>query len=382
MHTYGTVIFIDPDALQISPVVRCMSTRPLAELLVKFTEEGPIFGNTVCDGLVCLVRWLSSQPEKAVTFGIDNLPGLPWAGEDCDYWEWYDRVMAEVAAWDPPPILVDVDACHRSMTHRGEVLWPPPDLRRERPADRRSRPPGAPFPLGWYGQNLKGYREGENTYDCYPLDELPPVPLPPTGTFDWLRSAPEHDGSVYQTTDAAGAATMALLPDVRRGSTPMGANRDRTAAALARLLASTPAMLPTEFVTFFESPSLWRRIRSCTDCYFDLDTTAVEIRGGLGWLVRFASDSQGCLHWSLYLSPCRTKHAVVTTYFFCGGEPSRLNNGAPHPRDITTCAASFEEFVYRFWLENELWFALHGLGAMPAGGAEYLAFYEAKAGEP
>ena len=377
MHSHGSVIFHDPDALQVSPVVRCASKRPLAKLLVEFME-GPIFGNDVHDGLACFVRWLSSQPEKAVTFSIGNLPGLPWAGEDFDYWAWYDRVMAEVAAWDPPPILVDV-GCF-SVTYRGEVLWPPESRRVRRRADRRTQPPGAPFPLGWYGQGLGGYRPCESTYDCYPPDELPPVPVPLTGTFDWLWAAPEHDGSVYQTTDAAGAATMALLPDVRRGSTPMGANRDRTAAALARLLASTPVALPTEFVTFFESPKLLRRIRSCTDCYFDLDTTAVEIRGGLGWLVRFASDSQGCLHWSLYLSPCRTKHAVVTTYFFTRGESSRVKNGTPHPRDITTCAASFEEFVYRFWLENELWFAMHGLGVMPVGGREYLAFYDAKTG--
>jgi hypothetical protein len=39
---------------------------------------------------------------------------------------------------------------------------------------------------------------------------------------------------------------------------------------------------------------------------------------------------------------------------------------------------SFEEFVYRFWLENELWFALHDRGSMPEGGEEYLAFHRAK----
>jgi hypothetical protein len=56
--------------------------------------------------------------------------------------------------------------------------------------------------------------------------------------------------------------------------------------------------------------------------------------------------------------------------------------------------------VYRFWLENELWFALHAEelaevldhlplghaigGKMPEGGREYLAFYrpEAQDAEP
>ena len=69
----------------------------------------------------------------------------------------------------------------------------------------------------------------------------------------------------------------------------------------------------------------------------------------------------------------------MATYRFTGSEHADLKDGVPHPRDITTCAGSFEEFVYRFWLENELWFALHDKGSMPEGGEEYLAFYRARA---
>jgi len=91
---------------------------------------------------------------------------------------------------------------------------------------------------------------------------------------------------------------------------------------------------------------------------------------------------------------------VVATYQFTGREYAHLRDGLPHPKDITTCAGSFEEFVYRFWLENELWFALHAgeigkvldhlpgghatVDRMPEGGREYLAFYrpEAQDAEP
>ena len=374
----GTVIFHDPGELQVSAAVRCWSKRPVAEVVVEYLPSSN-FGNDVQIACVDFVRWLSSQSpaEAPLMFRIVNLPGLPWAGADHDPWEWYERVLAEVAAWSPPPVLVDVG--YLQVTHRGEVLWPPPERRRDRPADRRSRPPGEPFPMGWYGQDFEGYREGENTYDCYPPEELPPIRVPLTGTFDWLRAAPEHDGSVFTSTDEAVAETMAVLPPEMRRSNPMGVSPTRTAAALGQLLASAPAGLPGDFVAFFESPTLWRRIRSCTDCYFDLDNAAVEIRGGLGRLVRFASDSQGCLHWSLYLAPCGTKHSVVTTYFYTGSDSARLKSGAPHPKDITTCAASFEEFVYRFWIENELWHALNGLGQMPVGGQEYLNFYRDRA---
>src|SRR5262249_26105928 len=156
--------------------------------------------------------------------------------------------MAEIAGWDPPPVLEDLDEF--LVTHRNEVLWPPPERRRERRVDRRSWPPGAPFPVGWVGQGLGDFLPGRSTYDCYPLEELPPIRLPLAGTFDWLTTAPEHERSIAD-------------------------NPEKTALALGQLLAPNPTSLPSDFVHFFRSPSLWRRIRSCTGCYLDLDTAAV-----------------------------------------------------------------------------------------------------------
>jgi hypothetical protein len=207
--------------------------------------------------------------------------------------------------------------------------------------------------VGWFGQGLGEFRPGQSTYECYPPEELPPIRVPLSGTFDWLRAAPEHERSI-------------------------AANPGRTAAALDCLLTSHPAGLSWEFVKFFRSPALWRRIRSCTGCYLRLDSAAVGIRDGSGVLIRFLSDSQDCKHWHLHISPCGKLHSVVATYRFTGSEQAHLKDALPHPKDITTCAESFEEFVYRFWLENELWFALHDRGSMPEGGEEYLAFYRSR----
>jgi hypothetical protein len=33
--------------------------------------------------------------------------------------------------------------------------------------------------------------------------------------------------------------------------------------------------------------------------------------------------------------------------------------------DVTMCAASFEELVHRFWMENTLWFSLFGKARAP-----------------
>jgi hypothetical protein len=170
------------------------------------------------------------------------------------------------------------------------------------------------------------------------------------GTFDWLKNAPVQEQSIAGSSKA-------------------------TEAALAQLVTSHPTGLPKEFIDFFRTLSLWRRIRSCTHCYLRLDAASVPIRGGLGRLVRFLSDSQDCKHWSLYISPCGTSHSVVATYRYSGSEFANERGGMPYPKDITICAASFEEFLYRFWMENELWYAVHNMGPMPVGGTEYLAHY-------
>src|SRR5262249_31257854 len=189
-----------------------------------------------------------------------------------------------------------------------------------------------------------------------PPDDLPQIPVPLAGDFSWLKNAQPHKPSV-------------------------DGNPSQTKSTLKALLASNQTGLPPDFVSFFRSPRLWTKIRSCTDCYLSLDSASTGIRGGLGRLVRFMSDSQDCIHWNLYISPCETKHGVVATYFYAGTDRAQEQGCLVHPRDITLCADSFEEFMFRFWLENELWFALHDDGTMPEFGEEYLAYYR-RGGRP
>ncbi len=344
---HGSVIFHSPGELKASAAVSGWWNRPPAELVIESGAAGG-FGNDVHNACAEFVGWCLSRFPRPGSFGVLSLPGVPWGEADYDPWDWYERLMAEVAGWNPPPVLVDLDEFW--ITHRGEILWPPSERRRGRRTDRRSRLPGAPFPVGWFGQGLGDVRPGRGTYTCYPPEELPPIRVPLSGKFDWLRSAPEHDRSI-------------------------AADPDQTVAALDRLVAMNPAGLPRDFVEFFRSPALWRRIRSCTDCYLRVDSAAVGIRGGLGSLIRFMSDSQDCIHWHLCLSACGTRHSVVATYFYTGSEYAHLKGGLPHPKDITTCAGSFEEFIYRFWLENELGYSLYDQSSMPEGGEEYLAYY-------
>jgi hypothetical protein len=98
-------------------------------------------------------------------------------------------------------------------------------------------------------------------------------------------------------------------------------------------------------------------------CYLDLGNFPVEVEGG-GQLIHFLSDQQWVRHWLLYADE-HGNEAVVSTadpYRFDLGDedfeveaPSRFEPGAA---DAVICAGSFKDFLYRFWIENEIWFAL------------------------
>lgn len=344
---HGSVIFHRPSELQVSAAMRGWWNRPVADLLIEAGAAGG-FGNDVHDACTEFVGWCLAQSPRPGSFSILSLPGLPWSDSDHDPWAWYERLMKEVEKWDPPPVLVDLDDFQ--ITHRGEVLWPPRERRRPQRTDRRLRLIAEPFPIGWFGHGLSNKRQARGTYDCYPPEEMPPIQVPLVGTFDWLLAVPEQSRSI-------------------------AADLDQTRVALSLLLEKYSGSLPTDFVLFFQSPSLWRRIGSWASTHLHLDSTAVSIYGGLGSLIRFMSDSQGCRHWHLYLSACGKRQSVVVTHFYRGSESVHVSSGQPHPKDITMCSAKFEEFMYRFWIENEIINASRGDREMPPGGEEYLAFY-------
>ena len=112
-----------------------------------------------------------------------------------------------------------------------------------------------------------------------------------------------------------------------------------------------------------------------TDCYFDLGDHAVEVPGGR--LVHFLSDSQWIRHWLLFAGA--GEPAVVTTDFPAGfaltAEDHEVYPGEPV---YEICAGSFLEFLWRFWIENEIWFGLTRENhALTPSQRCYLAYYRA-----
>ena len=175
--------------------------------------------------------------------------------------------------------------------------------------------------------------------------------------FGWLATAPKHDLSI--SSGEIAAVIMNALAQLRSSSARHGVS------------------LPVAFTKFMESRSLQERIRSNTDCYLDLCPELVRSPVGDGYLVRFLADSQGCLFWYLYLTSDSSDHAVVASVGFYGSEEEEWDE-PPDPNDIEFAAESFETFMCRFWLENEIWLAGYDKTPMPDIGRDYIDAYRAK----
>ena len=222
--------------------------------------------------------------------------------------------------------------------------------------------PGAPFETGWWSFDLGKYRPCDGTYQLYPYNSLPPL-AEPDEALTWL-------GPLSGAVDGQMAAHR--NPPEERGALD-------TIAAEARALGLTP---PPSFSRLMASSALQDRIPSCTACYFKLGEHLLPCPGADGaYIVPFLSDQQDCVLWYLLLAPGGVHHVLA----FPGDMMEYVDAVKPGSSvtmsDITgairVCAPSFSSFIYRFWLENTIWFKLNTSDAAPFTPAEqaYLDHY-------
>lgn len=227
------------------------------------------------------------------------------------------------------------------------------------------KPAASPYPPRWVGASLESAGLGEvrppiGTYGEYDFDLLPPAPTDLRGDWEWLFAQQEGYDHIGDASDFDPRAVASTL---------------RASAALVE------AKLPKEFLTFIETPTLHRRIRSCTYCRLDIGQEAVPSPLDCGLLFRFLADSQGCVFWYLHVNADGSDHAVVYSPDFYGTpeEAEGWGEEQPDPSRIAFAAESFEAFMWRFWLESEIWHACHSSDPMPAAGARYVEEYLARA---
>jgi hypothetical protein len=196
---------------------------------------------------------------------------------------------------------------------------------------------------GWWSFELPGYRPypEPGTYSLFSYERLPPIRETVDPDYHWLRSQPARERSLAR--DPCSGRTR---PDLRQ---------------LVAIAAQLTVALPGPFTTFIASKHLQERIRSCTDCYLDVADYAVRTEGAVaGYLIHFLSDSQWCGHWYIHVDH-RGQSFVVSSleaYGFAALAPDASLAIDLATEEVWFCAPSFLEFLYRFWLENEIWFAL------------------------
>jgi hypothetical protein len=203
------------------------------------------------------------------------------------------------------------------------------------------------LPKAWPAPDLPGYRNHPRrfaTYSIFSYGDLPPLQEASDDQFRWLAGeSPKEEWSLR-------------------------ADGGELEKKLREITGETGITLPRGFGTFLLSPELQARIRSCTACYLELPDHIV-LTGGAedGHLIHFLSDQQWCLHWYLHVNPDGEECVLCSphAYGFDSEASGDLHESSSRPSPINLaeeevffCARSFGEFLYRFWIENETWFAL------------------------
>jgi hypothetical protein len=254
-----------------------------------------------------------------------------------------------------------------------------------------------PFAFGWYGSDLPGYRACDDTYCFFPYADLPPLGAS-SESLDWL-------GPLDEATDQE--------MQVHRDRPKAPGQLQEIEAASGRLGLS----LPASFLQLMASSALQDRIPSATACYFELGKAIAPYPGSQdGFIIRFLNDQQNVLTWYLYLTRDGASGVIVTPYWLeeLGGVQGEHAPGTtltatmgegpdavtwevksgprytetPDPQALQqvvestyVCGPSFVSFLYRYWLENILWFKLDDANSPPLTAEEqrYLAHYRNRA---
>lgn len=97
------------------------------------------------------------------------------------------------------------------------------------------------------------------------------------------------------------------------------------------------------------------RLRSATDCYFDLGDHVVQVEGG--HLLHLVSDSQWVFHWLLFLGSDGGSAVIGTrhpTGFILDAEEEAF--WQQESFEYIILADSFAEFLWRWWMDNEIFY--------------------------
>lgn len=196
------------------------------------------------------------------------------------------------------------------------------------------------FEFAWWGIRIGLARKARGTYQCSQYHDQPPLPVESfDGTFAWLRE------SKPQSSYPAGPKWKAFCANKRNQG----------------------YFVPSEFERFLSDRDLPARIKSCTDNYFARppdptdEHSAPSFEREDGLFVIFYADSQHCVLWGILLPHEPGRYAPILAgspdACFSGNWDDVGEGDADDPGKPVLVASQFEQFIFRWWIENEIWFA-------------------------
>lgn len=180
-----------------------------------------------------------------------------------------------------------------------------------------------------------------------------PLPYAPDGRFDWLRTTPSHDEW------AIGDKRLKELPVQLR--------------SLVKSAKKHGVVLPDVFVAFFKDASLHKHLRSANGDYLRLAQSVLPFANG--FLARFLSDQQECIHWYLFLNSDGSNHCVVSSYEYFDADEMDYEIEDIAAKDFHFWAESFERFFIQYWLAHEVMFAENDDTPLPSVDPKILKHY-------
>lgn len=180
--------------------------------------------------------------------------------------------------------------------------------------------------------------------------ELPAVPAHIDGEFEWLLQASANDQDM---------SPESIEDQISRRKR---FQEERAFVLLERAL-QLKLRIPQSYLTFLRMPQLLRRLYSYNGCLWGLPDGLPSITDAAGsHLLYLMQDYQGCAYWYLCLTSEGYSGVVVTARYFGGRLDERDESSneesheCPEPcvDDLCLVENTFESFVYRFWIENQI----------------------------
>lgn len=177
----------------------------------------------------------------------------------------------------------------------------------------------------------------EGTYTEIPFSLLPTIP-PVDDSWNWLAQEDEVGYGIDW--------------DDREGP---------RAFDFAKSIGEFGFEVPEDIFEFLSNDELQLKVPSCTDCFLELSSSIIKLNCFPDqFLFRFLNDSQFCVMWYLLFQPGEPVKVVSSNHILDLEILGETNTTLSHDQAVCNSrlsALSFKEFIYRFWVENVIWFS-------------------------